>query len=474
MDDLQDPFLVCVHLIVDPGQRKPLQRAADGVLAWVHPELQLLRVSERASFSGPRRRQSGGRPALAVIVFLQEEQALMLQRVLRRPPWRYHHTEEVSNAPPMLSPCSQDFFTLSSGTPLWAVRQINCGKEVARFTVYCRQENYVHMVRLYKLLLQRGPAQRKEDFCFFVVYSNPEMEVQLSFKRLPTGQRAAALEAAVMEVRVPDVGALVPLLPRPCCPISDVRWRTEDYDGNKILLQVRASHPVSGSVSAPSTFLRSSASDRNCRHYHRSSSRPRVQHPVVRKDHQEQQDQCSTWMPDDRGHRSGSLSPRSSRGPLHRSPSLHRSPFLVPPFRLNLDALIGARETDVDTGDMVNPGGSVDLSVVSACFKPAPPAGEMGAFPPWGSIPTCPACTSLGGVPTPSPSDGSSHQSDCCSVISARVEEQEEQEQEGEQEQGEREEDQEQGEQEEDQEQGEQEEEEEQQEEEQEEKEFYI
>ncbi|KAL6100344.1 fam124a [Pungitius sinensis] len=432
MDDLQDPFLVCVHLIVDPGQRKPLQRAADGVLAWVHPELQLLRVSERASFSGPRRRQSGGQPALAVIVFLQEEQALMLQRVLRRPPWCYHHTEEVSNAPPMLSPCSQDFFTLSSGTPLWAVRQIKCGKEVARFTVYCRQENYVHMVRLYKLLLQRGPAQRKDDFCFFVVFSNPEMEVQLSFKRLPTGQRPAALEAAVMEVRVPDVGALVPLLPRPCCPISDVRWRTEDYDGNKILLQVRGSRPVSGSASAPSTFLRSSASDRNVRHHHRSTStsRPRVQHPVVPKDHQEQQDQCSTWRPDDRGHRSGSLSPRSSRGPLHRSPSLHRSPFLVPPFRLNLDALIGAQETDVDTGDMVNPGAGVDLSVVSACFKPAPPPGEMGAFPPWGRIPTRPACTSLGGVSTPSLSDGSSHQSDCCSVISARVEEQEEEEQE--------------------------------------------
>lgn len=247
MDDLQDPFLVCVHLIVDPGQGKLLQRAADGVLAWVHPELQLLRVSERASLSGPKSRQNAGQPALAVIVFLRdgnggEEPALMLHRVLRRPPWSYHHTEKVSNAHPMLplSPCSQDFFTLSSGTPLWAVRQINYGKEVVRFTVYCRQENYVHMVRLYKLLLQRRPTQRKEDFCFFVVYSNHEMEVQLSFKRLPRGQRPVALEAAVMEVRVPDVGALVALLPRPCCPISDARWQTEDYDGNKILLQVRS------------------------------------------------------------------------------------------------------------------------------------------------------------------------------------------------------------------------------------------
>ncbi|KAM8855407.1 protein FAM124A isoform 2-T2 [Spinachia spinachia] len=417
MDDLQDPFLVCVHLIVDPGQGKLLQRAADGVLAWVHPELRLLRVSERATLSRPKRRHDDGQPALAVIVFLQEEhggeeQALMLHRVLRRPPWRYHHTGKGSDGQPMLSRCSRDFFTLSRGTPLWAVRLINCGKEVVRFTVYCRQENYVHMVRLYELLLQRGLAQTKEDFCFFVVYSNPEIEVQLSFKRLPRGQRPATLEAAVMEVRVPDVGALVPLLPRPCCPISAARWRTEDYDGNKILLQDRGSRPVFGLASAPSTFPRSSD---------RSTSRSWVKLPVIPQDHQDQQDQWSTWRSDDRGHRSGSLYTCSPPGPLHRSL------YLVPPFRLNLDALIGAQETDVDTGDTVCSVVGMDLSVVSACLKPLHPPGGI---PPWGGIPNRPTCTSLGGVSTPSLSDGSSHQSDCCSVISAREDEGEEEEEE--------------------------------------------
>ncbi|XP_031697655.1 protein FAM124A, partial [Anarrhichthys ocellatus] len=251
MGELQDPFLVCVHLIADPGQGKLLQRAADGVLAWVHPELQLFRVSERASVCRPKRHQNGGpvgacQPALAVIVFLQEahggeEQVLMLHRALQKPPWCFHHTETVSNGRRMspLSPCSQDFFTLSAGTPLWAMRQVHYGKEIVRFTVYCRHGNYVDMVRLYKLLLQRRPAQKKEDFCFFVVYSNPEMEIQLSFKRLPRGQSPAVLESAVMEVRVRDIGTLVPLLPQPCSPISEVRWQTEDYDGNKILLQVR-------------------------------------------------------------------------------------------------------------------------------------------------------------------------------------------------------------------------------------------
>lgn len=254
MGELQDPFLVSIHLIADPGQGKFLQRAADAVLSWIHPELQLFRVSERAFISQrprPKRHQNGGpaascQPALAVILFLQEtyggeEHILMLHRALQRPPWRYHHTEKVSNGRRMLplTPCSQDFFTLSPSTPLWAVRQVHYGKEIVRFTVYCRHENYIDMVRLYKLLLQRRVAQKKEDFCFFVVYSNPDMEIQLSFKRLPRGQSPVVLESAVMEVRVRDVGVLVPLLPHPCSPISEVRWQTEDYDGNKILLQVR-------------------------------------------------------------------------------------------------------------------------------------------------------------------------------------------------------------------------------------------
>ncbi|XP_029981570.1 protein FAM124A isoform X2 [Sphaeramia orbicularis] len=428
MGELQDPFLVSIHLIADPGQGKFLQHAADSVLAWVHPELQLFRVSERASVSQrprPKRHQNcdsavACQPALAVILFLQEayggeEHILMLHRALQRPPWHYHHTEKVSNGRRMLplTPCSQDFFTLTSGTPLWAVRQVHYGKEIVRFTIYCRHENYVDMVRLYKLLLQRRVAQKKEDFCFFVVYSNPDMEIQLSFKRLPRGQTPVALESAVMEVRVRDVGTLVPLLPHTCSPISDVRWQTEDYDGNKILLQVQSSpfrhrldpshiSPVAPeSASAPSTFTRSAASYRNRRHHcHRSMSRPRVQNshsslPLAcdepdELDHWTEQHLADSWRNQRRSHRSSSLfslpnlgsscsqSPRPSPGPPHRSQSFNRTSSLIPPFRLNVDALIGAEETDVDTGNKVNPDGDMDLSVVSAYLK----SGRPSSAPP--------------------------------------------------------------------------------------------
>uniref|UniRef100_A0A1A8LWM4 Family with sequence similarity 124A n=2 Tax=Nothobranchius pienaari TaxID=704102 RepID=A0A1A8LWM4_9TELE len=508
MGELQDPFLVSVHLITDPGQGKLLQHATDAVLTWVHPELQLFRVSERASASQrprPKWHQNGsqsmtGQPAMAVILFLQEvyggeEHLLMLHRTLQRPPWCYHHTEKVSNGRCTLplTPCSQDFFTLSAGTPLWAVRQVHCGKEIVRFTVYCRHENYVDMVRLYKLLLQRRVAQKKEDFCFFVVYSNPDMEIQLSFKRLPRGQRPMVLESAVMEVRVRDVGVLVPLLPHPCSPISDVRWQTEDYDGNKILLQVQGAYlshghlssSVTESGSAPS-FTRSIPSNRNRRHHQKEPSRPRVHQtsynslPLACEEQDEQEQHPHIHSSQWRNHHSnshyslpngGSASPLStcySPGPPSkhhtRSCSLERSPSLVPPFRLNVESLIGAEETDVDTGKKVNPGSSVDISVVSAYIKAslphtprplsAPPedirplspdipekayrSATLGRIPnsfsaknaslalPGSHLQIISLCTST----APSSSDVSINLSDSCSVISAPPEDRAEEEQE--------------------------------------------
>ncbi|CAL8267497.1 unnamed protein product [Lota lota] len=469
MGELQDPFLVSVHLIADAGQGKYLQHAADSALAWVHPELQLFRVSERAS--SPQARSAGRRrhnendacqPSLAVILFLREsrdggggggggggsgggygeEQTASLHRALQRPPWRFHHAEKVSCGGDgrrvlPLAPCSQDFFTLAPGTPLWAVRQVHYGKEIVRFTVYCRHDNYSDMVRLYRLLLQRRPAQKKEDFCFFVVYANPDTEIQLSFKRLPRGQSPAATHSAVVEIRVRDVGSLVPLLPQPCSPISPVRWQTEDYDGNKILLQVQgarfkrrqdSSHSAMESLSAPSTFTRSSAPYRTRRH-HRMASRCRAQNqssysslPLAceeldKEDEEEDDDDDDdeerwaerrhpeAWRSQWRSQRSGSLyslptpgpgagfcrstcsSPASGPAPsphcgrTPRQPLLPCSSPLVPAFRLNLDALIGAEETDVDTGHQVEAaaGGVADLSVVSAYVRPSSASsGDVG------------------------------------------------------------------------------------------------
>ncbi|XP_064166809.1 protein FAM124A isoform X1 [Anguilla rostrata] len=436
----QDPFLVSVHIITDPGQATPLQHAADALLSWIHPELQLFRVSERAAWQQrPRRSRTlaaGQQRALAVILFLQEEESYGCEDQVPRPlrglqhlPWRYHHTERVNGRLLPLAPSSQDFFTLAPGTPLWAVRQVHYGKEIIRFTVYCRHHSFRDMVRMYRLLLQRPLAQRREDFCFFVVYSNQDTEIQLSFKRLPRGQNPAPTDSAVMEIRVRDVGGLVPLLPRPCTPISQVRWQTEDYDGNKILLQVRGStlfrrrHTIAKftclpgdpspiplpTLSEPSpgpahSFRKGPTSYRNHR-YSQTSPRPR-NHTLTCLSNQ---DLCQASKEEEgagpnrvrwAGHRSRSLfclptADGTFLGSSTPSPSHSHSSSLAPPIRLKVEALVGAEETDVDTGRKVDSGG-VDLTVVSAYSRPHPQPRPLSA-PPQDPIPSFSAlsCSSM-------------------------------------------------------------------------------
>lgn len=242
------------------------------------------------------------------------------------------------------------------------------------------------------------------------------------------------------------------------------------------------SSSITESTSAPSTFTRSVASYRNRRCHHRMT-RPRVHQTSysslpLASEELDEQEQCAernhpdSWRAQWRGHRSSSLfslpnmgsggshstcsSPGPSPSPHQRSHSLHRSASLVPPFRLNVDALIGAEETDVDTGNKVNPGSSVDLTVVSAYIKSslpqisrplsAPPedigpsllpgipdnvykAATLGRTP--NRFPTnCNASvflgprilsTSMNTSAAPSLSDVSFNHSDSCSVISAPI-----------------------------------------------------
>lgn len=242
VEEAQDPFLVSIHIIADPGESQPLQEAIDKVLAWIHPDLQLFRVSERRASRRRRKPLKVVQPALAVVLFLQEEygeeQILQLHRTLQQPPWRHHHTERVSGRFLPYLPCSQDFFTLAPGTPLWAIRPVHYGREIVRFTVYCRYDNYADILKFYELILRRSPSQRKTDFCIFPIFSNLDVDIQFSLKRLPCDQNPVPTDSSVLEFRVRDIGELVPLLPNPCSPISEGRWQTEDHDGNKILLQV--------------------------------------------------------------------------------------------------------------------------------------------------------------------------------------------------------------------------------------------
>eukprot|EP00062_Callorhinchus_milii_P000628 gi/632934808/ref/XP_007886586.1/ PREDICTED: protein FAM124B isoform X1 [Callorhinchus milii] len=244
-EESQDPFQMTVHLLANPGESQPLQQILDCLLQWLSPDIQLFHVSERAAPvkcpMSPSKRPSY--PSLSVILFFHEdfgeERILQVHDFFQGPPWRYHHSESVGGKILPYMICCQDFYSLDANMPIWAVRQVHYGSEILRVTLCCSYENFEDAVKLYELILQSKATVQKSDFCCFTVYSNQSFCIQLSLKQLPLGVSVNLKESAVLQFRVQAIGELVPLLPNPCVPISNTRWQTEDYDGNKILFQVR-------------------------------------------------------------------------------------------------------------------------------------------------------------------------------------------------------------------------------------------
>ncbi|XP_035478604.2 protein FAM124B [Scophthalmus maximus] len=287
----QQPLLMNLHLLANPGDSLLLQHTLDRLLRWLCPSLRIFHVSERAApfRSYTRLCPVAGYPSLAITFFLHEaygeERILKVLDFFQRPPWQYHHTESCGNRTgginitstsspanaqlrPYLLP-SRDFYSLGAGMPVWGVRPVHCGGEILRVTLYSGYENYEDAVRLYETVLQRQAEEQKTGFCWFTLHSEPGLCLQLALKQLSPGVRVEPCSSAALQFSVDEIGQLVPLLPNPCTPISNTRWQTEDLDGNKVLFQVKtpaqpqrpltcAFPPTCPSVSPRGTQLRSS------------------------------------------------------------------------------------------------------------------------------------------------------------------------------------------------------------------------
>ncbi|XP_063300915.1 protein FAM124A isoform X2 [Pelobates fuscus] len=397
IEDVQDPFLVSIHIIADPGESRCLQDAIDKLLAWIHPDLQLFRVSERR-ITRKRKPTKGfaSQPAFAVILFVQEEygeeQILHLHECFQKPPWKFHHTERVHGKFLPYMPCNQDFFTLANGTPLWAIRQVHYGKEIIRFTIYCSYENFAYMMKMYELILKKSVWKKKADFCVFPIYSNMDIDIEFSLKRLLKGQSPIPLESSLLEFRVKDFGQLIPLLPNQCSPISEGRWQTEDHDGNKILLQVhrltrksilRHQNCLLGNVTAMPliSFIPQSHKSRSYKHKINNGQVPcfgvsenifaKRQGDITRsaKDTNSmaqlfQRSKSLICLPSLKSFPSCASFPFSEPSPTYREDTeVFQSRGWKGNSKINIDDLEGAQETDVDTGLKLS---TSDLSVVSA------------------------------------------------------------------------------------------------------------
>ncbi|XP_063297059.1 protein FAM124B [Pelobates fuscus] len=244
MDENTTVLPLTVHLLASSDQSSILQQAVDKFLCRICPDVRLFLVSERMA---PNNQNESHRkrlafPGISVTIFLREdlgeERISLLHGFFQLPPWNEVNTElkHVRSCPISQSTC--DYYCLDVDMPVWGIRQVHYGMEIVRLTLYCNFDNYEDAVKLYELILQMEAIAQKPGFCFFALHGAKYASIQLSLKQLPPGVFVQVKEACALQFVVEAIGQLVPLLPYPCMPISDTRWQTQDYDGNKILLLV--------------------------------------------------------------------------------------------------------------------------------------------------------------------------------------------------------------------------------------------
>ncbi|XP_058389458.1 protein FAM124B [Diceros bicornis minor] len=246
MNEAQEPLAMTVHLLANSGHGSLLQRTLDQLLDCICPEVRLFLVSERVSpvkYYDKCHSKRSRFPGVSVLLFLQEslgeERLFRVLDSLQHWPWQCYPTRNAQGRPCPHILANQEFYSLDNQMPVWGVRQVHCGTEILRVTLYCRFDNYEDAIRLYEMILQREATLQKSNFCFFELYATESFALQLSLKQLPLGMSVDPKESSVLQFKVQEIGQLVPLLPHPCVPISHTRWQTQDYDGNKILLQVQ-------------------------------------------------------------------------------------------------------------------------------------------------------------------------------------------------------------------------------------------
>ncbi|XP_025768295.1 protein FAM124B [Puma concolor] len=246
MDETPEPLAMTVHLLANSGHGSLLQQTLDRLLDCVCPDVRPFLVSERvrpAKYYDRGHSKRSRFPGMSVLLFLHEslgeERLFRVLDSLRRWPWQCYPAPNAPGRPCPYVLAKQEFYSLDSQMPVWGVRQVHCGAEILRVTLYCSFDNYEDAIRLYELILQKDATLQKSNFCFFVLYATESFALQLSLKQLPLGMSVDPKESSVLQFKVQEIGQLVPLLPHPCVPISRTRWQTQDYDGNQILLQVQ-------------------------------------------------------------------------------------------------------------------------------------------------------------------------------------------------------------------------------------------
>ncbi|XP_033120911.1 protein FAM124A-like isoform X2 [Anneissia japonica] len=252
-DKGSDPFTLTIHFITDPGGSNDFKNLTAPLVKWCDPSFQLFNIAERSRANGFVHVIDGHDtiPSLCVLLFLEEELdsgvISEMQEYFTRAPWQPHHTDNMLRKLSTCHPNEQHFYGTAHDMPLWAVRQVHCGKRFLRFMIYSTTNKFQDMVRFYSIILDRVPTfQRDDNFCIFTVHSKSKCDIQFALKKTPGNFSPRSLNSAFLQFKVENIEGLVQSLPNICSPISSQRWQTTDPDGNVTLLLIKqnASKPV--------------------------------------------------------------------------------------------------------------------------------------------------------------------------------------------------------------------------------------
>ena len=327
-----------LHFNISSPEEESLYELYRQILDWLDPETDLFVATPCRQHSQDK---SGcyvpsvtmETPSLAVVLVLHEAEKQRLQQAQQffsTRPWKFHHREGVVNEKTEGSDYNQDYYMLTPDRPLCSVRRVQCGKEHLRIVRYVTHKHWKDTLNLYKLILSQEPTVLKKDFCLFILNQSSQYDIQFGLKKLHKGMMPKKTRKCELYFRVSNIGTLVPLFPNVCHQVSDVRWCTKDFDGNRIYLQVPKYPKRCRSVSPSKLHA----------HYKKSAFSPVVPHK--RKLHEDKESQVERSIID-------KLSPRVYINRQVTSKLKPGSPLPTTPHSENSITNIRARPSSTST-----------------------------------------------------------------------------------------------------------------------------
>lgn len=176
--------------------------------------------------------------SLAVCLFLKEPSDYKSQHELKKQllqsPWKLNH---VFESPLHVRPrkiARQEFYSFSNDLPLWSVNTVHYGNEHVRIHINAR--NFSAMEEFYETLTDHKAMHCGSNFCFFTIYSENELDVQIGLKFCPAVAPSPSKTCRI-KFRVQGHSPLFKYLESLVASREETDYVLEDPDGNEVIVE---------------------------------------------------------------------------------------------------------------------------------------------------------------------------------------------------------------------------------------------